>query len=253
MPQFDDIHRSLDRLGIRIFIWALLSILPIAVGVANIAFSTGKTITIVALALVIALFFFWVRYDLQVRPVIRAERILAPLTAFLRLAPTTPRQSKTRSIREARDRTNRFVEGVWEDRLVAVGFDPPTGSDDNSSPKGHTSVFLTVSHPLSAGMVHLARWNAIEVLASRFFAFLGSPVLKRASDDFGAYGEDAEIARLFTPAVLALVRAFPRDICPTVDGNEIRMKWEGLETDPKVIEAAFHLLKTISDAGAAER
>jgi hypothetical protein len=106
----------------------------------------------------------------------------------------------------------------------------------------------------------LKRFTEADLLANKAFAALGmSPQLKLVSEGLFAYGEDAEIARLFNPSVLALVHSFPRDLFgpsfegPVIEGREVRMSWEGHETDPKVIEAAFRLLKTISDAGAAGR
>jgi hypothetical protein len=86
-----------------------------------------------------------------------------------------------------------------------------------------------------------------------------APRLKRISEDLFAYGEEAELARFFNSNVLALVRSFPRDLFgpsfqgPVIEGSEITITWEGHETDPKVIEAAFHLLTTISEAAVAAK
>jgi hypothetical protein len=116
-----------------------------------------------------------------------------------------------------------------------------------------TTVRLTSRHHLAA-KVGLDRSSNAQLVASRAFGFLGmAPTLKPVSGGLFAYGEDAEIARFFNPSVLALVRSFPRDLFgpsfegPVIEGSEIRMSWEGHETDPKVIEAAFRLLKTIAE------
>jgi hypothetical protein len=256
MAEFDDIHRSMDdHVGYRVLVTVLLVIALVGIVIAAIRLTTGTGRTIVGIGLVLwtVLGLLWLWYNLQARPILRAERILATLASSFRLAPTTPGKSGTRSIREVlhRARTKRFIEGSWEGSFVAVGLDPPTGNQEFSSrsSKGYTLVFLTASRPL-AKMAQLEIWKRTPVIANRVLAFLGqSPVLKRVSEDFGAYGEDGEIARLFTPSVLALVRAFPRKMDgPTVEGNEIRMEWEDLEKDPAVIESAFRLLKTVAEA-----
>ena len=260
MPRFDKLHRRLEQRWIQVLIWLSSIVVFVGVAVAGIACAadgdaTSKILFGVGLLIAFSLFSVWIVYTARVRPVIRAERILAVLAKNLNLRALDRYQCETTPIREHPhpDGRERFLEGDWAGFLVAIVFDPPLHGSENSSECGETRVYLTTSYPL-AKMAQVARWHTGQVFFDKLLAFMGQArPLKRISEDFGAYGDDAEIARCFSAGVLDLIRAFPRKVSgPIVEGCTVRMQWEDLEFDTTVITKAFGLLQTIAESAVRE-
>jgi hypothetical protein len=212
------------------------------------------------------------------KPGLAAGRVLSDLTSALREAGSAWVQTSEVSLQRhwnpldaTGDRGAPFVQGTWQGNLAVIRFQielgrPETPFRGGAEPgrreyRPPTTAIVLISKQRLAKRAGLKRSTKADLFANKAFVALGmSPQLRPVSEGLFAYGEeDTEIARFFNPSVLALVRSFPRDLFgpsfegPVIEGSEIRMSWEGHETDPKVIEAAFRLLKTISDAGAAER
>jgi hypothetical protein len=214
--------------------------------------------------------YFW--YSDVYRPAIAAVRMLTDLAASLRKAGSAWAQTSEVSMRGLYSPLSLFtgnvvilIHGTWEGDQSTIQFKLAFGNPDSSSSDEGiyhppmTSLCL-ISRRVLAGKAGIDRYSKSQIACNSVFTSLGmSPRLRRVSDELFAYGEDGEIARLFAPPVLALVRTFPRELFGpplegvAIDGSDVRIMWEQHEADPKVIEAAFRLLKTISDAGAAGR
>ena len=167
------------------------------------------------------------------------------------------------------EKANISVEGRWSNDPVTVQFKlavgpPQTSFWGDADPLGAyyppvTSVRLTSKHHL-AKRTGLIKTSKIENDVNNVLAGLGlAGKYRQVSDDMFAYGEEVKTADFFNSDVLALVSAFPRNLFvhpfdgPVIEDSEITITWEGHETDPKVIEAAFHLLTTISEAAVAAK
>jgi hypothetical protein len=214
-------------------------------------------------------------YSRTYKPGAIAGRTLMTVASSLRNTKSDWTQTSDVSVRECWNpfavsdtRVGLFVQGTWKGASVRIQFKLDMGAPDSSywgngeAGLYHppvTSIRLT-SNQFLAGNAGLVRSSSSILFANKVVAPLGmAPRLKRISEDLFAYGEEAELARFFNSNVLALVRSFPRDLFgpsfqgPVIEGSEITMSWEGHETDPKVIEAAFHLLTTISEAAVAAK
>lgn len=206
------------------------------------------------------------------KPGMAAGRALTDLTSSLRRSGIGWIQTSDVSIRGiwaalapiyTNDKVEIAVHGNWANAPVSIQFKlnvgmPETGFWGRLNSIGDstgayqpplTSLRLLSTHPLAkrAGLERASKPQSVS----------GGP--EHYSQQYAAYGEEAEITRFFNPSVVALLRSFPRDLFgpsfqgPLIEGNEIRLSWEGHEADPKVIEAAFILLKAISESGAAPR
>jgi hypothetical protein len=150
------------------------------------------------------------------------------------------------------------ARGQWRGRPgsmqlhLAVGVPPGSFWDDGETGVAATELRLTVKTAVPGGLAGLERYDDATVAVNHVFAFLGAtPKLKPLPDDFYVYGDDETITRLFPSAVRECAGAFPRKIFGlgyggiVVQGSEVRLRWEGHESDPAVVAAGFALLDSV--------
>ena len=225
--------------------------------------------------------FGYLWYSRTYQPGTAAGRMLTNLVSSLRRTSPTWTETSDVSIRGlaiplvpvyTNDKVDVSTQGRWNDAPITIQFKlavgtPETGFWGRLNSIGDpgvyyppmTSVRLTSKQHL-AKRAGLIKTSKIENDVNSVFAGLGlAGKYRQVSGDLFAYGEEVKNANLFNSDVLALVHAFPRNLFvhpfdgPVIEGAEISMSWEGHETDPKVLEAAFHLLETISESGTTSR
>jgi hypothetical protein len=235
---------------------------------------------VIALVGVLGLFpYRWYRHTY--RPGLIASEMLNALSTSLQRATSQWHPNATVSVRGLwaplvpiymNDKVEIVVHGNWANAPVSIQFKldvgmPETGFWGRLNSVGDpgvyyppvTSVRLTSKRHL-AKRTGLIKTSKSENDVNNVLAGLGlAGKYRQVSDDMFAYGEEVKTADFFNSDVLALVSAFPRNLFvhpfdgPVIEDSEITITWEGHETDPKVIEAAFHLLTTISEAAVAAK
>lgn len=219
------------------------------------------------LAVIFVFVYFW--HSRVYKPGIAAGTTLTDLAFALRKMNSAWTQTSEVSVRGLYKPQSLFtgnvmilVQSNWKGDPSTVQFKLAFGNPDSStSDEGiyhppTTLLRLTSRHSFPE-LAILNKYSKSQIAANSVGTTLGfRSRLKQVHEDLFVYGDSAEdVARLFDPMLLDKILRFPREAFGpafeglVISGSEVRLSWEGHETDPKIIQATFQILKTISEAG----